>query len=166
MRVAAKEVAGALTAIGSVLYHICVEWDFLPEGLPRTKDRGECCAPFILKNYHKHTLEYSGTNFGRFWNFWFWVKIWLMTDRKYPAIEHRHFTVLGYASTNLHHQISKNSTFKAKWTLEINFVANKTLHECLFIPHLRWMGFSARRAPQDKGQRRVLRTTFVQGLVS
>ena len=75
---------------------------------------GECCAPFILKNYHKHTLEYSGTNFGRFWNFWFWVKIWLMTDRKYPAIEHRNFTVLGYASTNLHHQISKNSTFKAK----------------------------------------------------
>ena len=29
----------------------------------------------------KHTLEYSGTNFGRFGNFSFLVKFWLITDR-------------------------------------------------------------------------------------
>ena len=34
----------------------------------------------------------------------------------------------------------------------------------MLIPHLRWMRFSARRAPQDKGQRRVLRTIYTQKL--
>ena len=54
---------------------------FSPKGPPRHNDRGECCAPFIPKTYQKHTLEDSGTNFGRFGNFSFLVKFWLMTDR-------------------------------------------------------------------------------------
>ena len=42
------------------LYHICVEPDFLPEGASRTKERGECCAPFSTKNISKHTFFVFG----------------------------------------------------------------------------------------------------------
>ena len=44
-------------------------------------DRGECCAPFISKNYWKHILEYARTNFGWFGDFSFLVKFCLMRTR-------------------------------------------------------------------------------------
>ena len=60
------------------LYHICVERNFLPEGLPRIKDRGECCAPCSTRNISKHTWKII---------FEWFFKICVMS-KKLPLLSH------------------------------------------------------------------------------
>ena len=38
--------------------HICVELETLPFGLPKTNDRGVCCAPFSSKSTFRNTWDF------------------------------------------------------------------------------------------------------------
>ena len=103
-----------------------------PQKLPRP---AECCAPFILKNYQKHTLEYPGTNLGWFGNFWFWVKFWLMRGlhtQKFTKVSQANSGLIPwilstkYSRIRLRSQVFKYSCVKvitSRWLISENTFA-------------------------------------------
>ena len=62
--------------------HTCVEAKILPEGPPRLNDRGECCAPFSLKNVFRHPRHSPKRPGDSLENLQFWVSKFTQKPKK------------------------------------------------------------------------------------